>query len=355
MQMLQALAYTFLHPTSVCNADSTITSTNGFMVNRMRRLPYAIFEYENEFGSTSIDKFFQGQSCYGKIHADSRSQKDRPGCTPCFLVEVRGLTMRVSAMAFIGSAVHCMPLTPYLYLSMLPDARQRKVLVHACAALRQGILELHEHYTSAKGPSQQDAVPYTLFEDQRFSKVTRMEGGRYMYRAVHDNAQVVIKFTQQCGKEVHIAWAEHDWAPQLIQHACLPGGWQQVTMQYLGHEWCQLCDLGEEARNVAHASAVRMLETIQGSSHVRLGGGCGVHGDLRSNNIMVRRAGPSQIRFVDFDWAGMEGVARYPLFMNHRQICWPEGVYDGGLMEKEHDRAVLQTLGGCAATEASSE
>lgn len=77
-------------------------------------------------------------------------------------------------MAFIGSAVHCMPLTPYLYLSMLPDARQRKVLVHACAALRQGILELHEHYTSAKGPSQQDAVPYTLFEDQRYVCATKL-------------------------------------------------------------------------------------------------------------------------------------------------------------------------------------
>lgn len=88
------------------------------------------------------------------------------------------------------------------------------------------------------------------------------------------------------------------------------GGWQQVTMQYLGHDWCQLWDLGEEARNVAHAAAARMLETIQGSSHVQLGGGSGVHGDLRSSNIMVRRVGPSQICFVDFDWAGMEGAAR---------------------------------------------
>ena len=95
MQMLQALAFTFLHPKSVCNAGSTITHKhNGFVGNRMRRLPYAIFEYENELGSTSIDQFFQGQSCHGKIHADSRSQKDRPGCTPCFLVEVCGPTMR---------------------------------------------------------------------------------------------------------------------------------------------------------------------------------------------------------------------------------------------------------------------
>lgn len=71
---------------------------------------------------------------------------------------------------------------------------------------------------------------------------------------------------------------------------------------------------------------------------------------LHKTCFYVKRCHPTDVTVFAFMWLG-----RYPLFMNHRQICWPEGVYDGGLMEKEHDRAVLQTLGGCAATEASSE
>lgn len=72
-----------------------------------------------------------------------------------------------------------------------------------------------------------------------------MEGGRYMYRAVHDNAQVVIKFTQQCGKEVHIAWAEHDWAPQLIQHACLPGMFYSFVRSARQLMYIQVCFLSD--------------------------------------------------------------------------------------------------------------
>ena len=48
--------------------------------------------------------------------------------------------------------------------------------------------------------------------------------------------------------------------------------------------------------------------------------------------------------FVDFDWAGFNGVSRYPLHMNHAHISWPDGAADNQLMLQQHDRELLRSL-----------
>ena len=50
------------------------------------------------------------------------------------------------------------------------------------------------------------------------------------------------------------------------------------------------------------------------------------------------------IRFIDFDWAGQDGVDRYPLLMS-TFIPWPEGAGDQLLMRQSHDVALLRTGG----------
>ncbi len=74
---------------------------------------------------------------------------------------------RVSAMAYIDGTVNTMPLTPYLNLCMLPDAGSRDTLLQTCAALRHGLTDIAGHYESATGPSQKDAVPWSLLQDPR--------------------------------------------------------------------------------------------------------------------------------------------------------------------------------------------
>jgi serine/threonine protein kinase len=67
-----------------------------------------------------------------------------------------------------------------------------------------------------------------------------------------------------------------------------------------------------------------------------------VFGDLRGANIMITRN--NKVKFVDFDWAGNEGVSRYPLLLS-QQIQWPDGVGDGlTVMKKEHDLDMLTRL-----------
>ncbi|KAK9809063.1 hypothetical protein WJX72_008776 [[Myrmecia] bisecta] len=48
--------------------------------------------------------------------------------------------------------------------------------------------------------------------------------------------------------------------------------------------------------------------------------------------------------FVDFDWAGFEGVSRYPLHMNHAHIKWPNGAADNAPMLQQHDWEFLESM-----------
>lgn len=48
------------------------------------------------------------------------------------------------------------------------------------------------------------------------------------------------------------------------------------------------------------------------------------------NSFYVKGHHPTEVTAFAFKsvW-----LVRYPLLLNHPQICWPEGVCDGGLME----------------------
>ena len=51
-----------------------------------------------------------------------------------------------------------------------------------------------------------------------------------------------------------------------------------------------------------------------------------------------------QVFLIEFEWAGPEGTARYPLFMNRSEITWPGGAEDGLPIRKEHDEWWLHAL-----------
>lgn len=116
----------------------------------------------------------------------------------------------------------------------------------------------------------------------------------------------------------------------------LPGQWYAVEMEYLSPRegWFPLCILAPVRRQTVpmqadgqpepltaaawqHAStlAVQALEhvhqhaTVLFDGHQRLS----VHGDVRLPNIIGHVGGGHQVNrvvFVDFDWAGLEGISR---------------------------------------------
>lgn len=66
------------------------------------------------------------------------------------------------------------------------------------------------------------------------------------------------------------------------------------------------------------------------------------HGDLRTCNILVHPE--NRLCLIDFDWAGQEGNARYPAFMNHSTVNWAEGASDYQLVLRSHDIHLLNSF-----------
>ena len=51
---------------------------------------------------------------------------------------------------------------------------------------------------------------------------------------------------------------------------------------------------------------------------------------------MINQLTMMDCKLLIFDWAGKEGEARYPSFLNHTNIQWPIGVADGYCITSEH-------------------
>lgn len=197
----------------------------------------------------------------------------------------------------------------------------------------------------------------------------------------------IVKLTQRYGREVHRAWAAAGVAPQLLEFVELPGGWRLVAMEWLAEPWQHLHDLPEEEEPEARAAALHALTLGHGVTVADSHGTVqrSVHGDARDVNVLVCRRSAAQqsmqtapgtegsamdmdvpsssgvtggsggqlpagqgrwwqAMFVDFDWAGFEGISRYPLHMNHVHISWPRGAADNQLMLQQHDREFLQSM-----------
>ena len=74
-----------------------------------------------------------------------------------------------------------------------------------------------------------------------------------------------------------------------------------------------------------------------------------VFGDLRTPNIMVVPGGSGlddgpRGMLVDFDWVGTHDSDRYPASLDDGLPDWTLGVQRYGIMDKEHDTAMLARL-----------
>ncbi|KZT06283.1 uncharacterized protein LAESUDRAFT_628715, partial [Laetiporus sulphureus 93-53] len=126
---------------------------------------------------------------------------------------------------------------------------------------------------------------------------------------------VVVKLVNDSyGEEVHQLLARHNLAPALYGYARPEGAPAAYVMEYLDENWRSLFDLlrrdsSRPFHQAIYASLQRALDLLKEENLV--------HGDLRSNNIMVRITdGEPQIKIIDYDWAGKAGQVRYPAARN---------------------------------------
>ena len=198
-------------------------------------------------------------------------------------------------------------------------------------SLRWLIAKLKNYYESIPAASRV-RVPYYDMDGK--IKYTQCINKR-VWKGQMDDKAVIVKFTLQYNSYVHNFLAEKGKAPQLITEDQLCGGWTVIVMEYIDGKSLYECYYTlntEQKQNIKH----KLDEALQ-----HMATGSFVHGDLRRPNIIIQN---ESIPFIiDFDWAGEEGVVRYPVTLNP-SITWPETAQAGLPIKAQHDKDMVKKL-----------
>jgi hypothetical protein len=182
---------------------------------------------------------------------------------------------------------------------------------------------------SPRGPGNHQQVTFTYDKE--------MEGRKLLFMGKTVDGRICIKFTHRYGVDVHQWCADQGFAPRLIAHKMLPGGWLMVVMELLEEElWTTLFGSKRHQSGLKdgiHAAVVQLHQNKM------------VHGDLRNMNIMVKKDGTAGFMLVDYDWAGYEGKVKYPRHVNKApELGWPQDVEDGAQILARHDLHMLEYM-----------
>ena len=140
---------------------------------------------------------------------------------------------------------------------------------------------------------------------------------------------VFIKFCRSYSTAALQAMAAAGYAPALLGSEQLVQGWFLIVQEFVDAvPWDEMVDTPVEPLK----AAVRALHAAGF-----------VHGDMRGCNILVAGI-HSAVYLIDFEWAGLAGTVRYPYFMNHVDIQWPDSAGDGRLVTESHDLWWLSNL-----------
>lgn len=394
-------------------ADGIVASELAVVGSEPIAVPLLVLEFK---ASRGTDPWFQSAAHYARYMPRRLIPGDPPTFTinaallaaeprlPCLLLDVTPggvLVLRGAASVFPCAA------TEVLGCAVLAtDAGSVLRVARLCAALRVGVAQLRARY-GALAPLPPDHVPVpraleppgciaplpavALPGGPQVSLALRapVGGDRLVFIAAtsalgavgvgggaaagscpgpappHLPETVIVKFARGAyGAAAHVAAAGAGVAPVLLAGPTrLPGGLQLVVMEHLRPQ---------DGWALYDPASAGQVEAVQAAYHRGIGGARFVHGDLRSCNVLVRRAQapggvgdddgaegaaspPSpkraatrwEVRFLDWDWAGREGEARYPMLNAALGPLYAAvGAASGELIRASHDVAMLALRGG---------
>ncbi|KXZ49594.1 hypothetical protein GPECTOR_20g450 [Gonium pectorale] len=253
------------------------------------------------------------------------------------------------------------PLTPSYYLANQPGgdlepAWQLVVVLNAYGG--EALVQLQERYKKLAWYASERpcTLPYVLLDEQLgLSDVAYLDlrgGGGLLYTATQccdgcaGPRRVLIKFTgRRYAEQVHRAWHRAGVAPELHDVVKVAGR-AMVVMEHLDPDqgWKRLSDFPLPQRTAALKAAVQQALTMAHAVDVGEGR-VAVHGDCRGPNIMVREerdGGAFDVRFIDFDWAGVTEVDAYPMVLLAPEIPWHPGVGPGRVLHQAHDTHLVE-------------
>ncbi|KAJ8482566.1 hypothetical protein ONZ51_g5275 [Trametes cubensis] len=357
--------------------NSTKTSAdNVYSYSRVRQplglAALAIVEEKAELGSSG-DGSVQGSFSYMQHWLDQGQRGLLDACFgPSFVITVSGPYIIICGAIFT-SRVIVHRLTDYIWLanSRSNDDANVHRIARIFYALGNALVRLQEFYKQLESPASDvdDVARYfplaTTYRDDE--NIVRFRYTGYLndvaeacvvYRAVEcaEPREIVVKFVEHYGADAHRLLASHGLAPKLLYcgnvwlegpeaEGC--GSRRMVVMEYIegetGH--AMLSASGKRALPESVRRAIRRAVKLLHDNGM-------VHGDVRLVNVLIAKptgAGEDsddmekRVRIVDFDWAGIQGEVRYPLFLS-KAIRWPAGVDDYALIQFEHDDEMVDRL-----------
>ena len=286
---------------------------------------YIYIELKNEVGTGGADSFPECLSYY------IRDLQYRPYdvCSlPAFIIEVVGPNLFISGAVF-GEGIYVdrlatLWLTPQTQnnLAMLKIAR-------VLASFRKAVESITQFYNNLR-----------LIENPRFPAFNQNGGIKYeaqlkphLFKGTFNGARVVIKFCDAYCEEAHLLLHSIDRAPML--HLCQPvtSRFKMIVMEFVeGRHLNEFLSQETDKKQSILDQCTHALTKLHDENLC--------HGDFRDLNVLVRENGT--VCILDYEWAGLEGEVRYPGFMNHVHITWPDGASDGELIRKEHDIFMME-------------
>ena len=313
--------------------DSAITYNGGVAV---------IFETKNEVGTGGCDSYLETVANYVKTMNPRIQAKSS---APCFLIEIVGTHLAIYGAVY-GGCVAVDRLTPGLWLAFQPNNRPAmERLARTLKALKRALGELDKYYRTVALQSVSHDPKFPCFctyktDEQEFTITYTEEIKNHVFRGTTNTGnKVVVKFVVKYGSDAHKACAKAGFAPRLLSDEQVTSRYRMVVMEDLGS------DLG--LQSLDHDVHEWLLQRCQQALKVIHNAGY-CHGDFRENNILVVPTTDNKfkvdVRVIDFDWSGITGRTKYPLFMNHTDLQWHSTAYDGMPLLTEHDLHWLDKL-----------
>ncbi|KAG1758797.1 hypothetical protein EV702DRAFT_986044, partial [Suillus placidus] len=341
--------------------QGTTYETDGDMsidVNN-RRHPYVIVEFKNEAASSNSEPYIQALMYYlqsTRTYAPSMS-----GSTlPCFMVVIFGpFIIFAGAVWTLRPAIQILS-TPIAFNFHSTDSYNHITAARHMAAFRKAVRTLQRHYERLPPDSElvsklshPTIFPYpttfTSLDDNstiafKYREHLEEDGGkskRLIFFGTLDEGDaevpICIKFVQDYSRDAHTHCANAGVSPRLRGFEQLPGGWYMAVMDRLV-AYDVLADLPID--ELIPRSVFDSIGKELGTLHARNL----VHGDIRDTNILLKREDRTQFMIIDFDWAGVADVVRYPANVNYRDIERPHDARDGLPIKAAHDDAMLGFL-----------
>ena len=324
----------------------------GLAVEEIRRMdgaitidsiPILIIEGKNEIGVGGCDSYLEVVAYY----ANELTKNATYFRAPCFLVEIVGPHIAISG-AVKAKYVLVDRLTNFMWMVPLMNNRPAMAqLARVFKALKNALATLRQFYLDRKMEIQPQFPYFTKIEGIGtivYSDEIKQDVflGNLIRKDDEGSISVIVKFVEQYCIDAHRLMAYNGYAPSVIAFEQVTSRYHVVVMEYI-QDTETLHEYVKNEQNKKHPVDKLKDHCSKALRIMHEGGYC--HGDLRGNNILVKRKETTQpIVIVDFDWSGKTGVATYPLFMNHVDLTWPEGATDGELLHPDHDKYWMEKI-----------